>query len=320
VGAHGNDDAGSYSGSGYIFNYESTSWSEEAKLTTSDAAFGDVLGISVSIDGDQVILGACNDDDDGSLSGSAYIFGYNGTNWSEEMKLTASDAAANDRFGISVSINGDRAIVGAFGNNDAGSYSGSAYVYELKFNIIDYIQNLVTLGILNKGQGNSLIVKMEASNKHISKGNSTPAINLLEAFINQVNAFINTGILSLEQGQELIDAAEDIIDDLQSGLPKQGIKENAILKNIPKYYTLSQNYPNPFNPTTTIKYSIPRQSFVKLIIFDALGKEISTPVSKEQPQGLYEVEFDGSNLSSGIYFYLFRAGNYIETKTMILLK
>ena len=66
---------------------------------------------------------------------------------------------------------------------------------------------------------------------------------------------------------------------------------------------LSQNYPNPFNPSTTIKYSIPKQSNVTLKVFDVLGSEVATLVNKEQPQGNYEVEFDGAELTSGIYFY-----------------
>ena len=79
-------------------------------------------------------------------------------------------------------------------------------------------------------------------------------------------------------------------------------------------------YPNPFNPSTTIKYSIPKQSNVTLKVFDVLGSEVATLVNKEQPQGNYEVEFDGSELTSGIYFYRLQAGDFVETKKMILIK
>jgi len=92
-------------------------------------------------------------------------------------------------------------------------------------------------------------------------------------------------------------------------------------------YSISQNYPNPFNPSTTIKYSIPKQSNITLKVFDVLGSEVATLVNKKQPQGNYEVEFDastssatGHDLSSGIYFYRLQANDYIETKKMILLR
>jgi len=89
---------------------------------------------------------------------------------------------------------------------------------------------------------------------------------------------------------------------------------------LPKEFTIYQNYPNPFNPSTTIKYSIPKPSNVTLKVYDVLGSEIEALVQKIQTQGSYEVEFDGSELTSGIYFYRLRAGDYVETKKMIVLK
>ncbi len=82
----------------------------------------------------------------------------------------------------------------------------------------------------------------------------------------------------------------------------------------PIIYSLSQNYPNPFNPTTTIQYSIQKQSYVSLKIFDVLGREVSVVIDKEQPQGNYVVEFDSSNLTSGIYFYRILAGDLCRQK------
>jgi hypothetical protein len=90
--------------------------------------------------------------------------------------------------------------------------------------------------------------------------------------------------------------------------------------NLPINIRLEQNYPNPFNPSTTIKYSIPKQSNVVLKVFNLLGSEITTLVNKKQSQGNYEVEFYRSDLSSGIYFYKLRAGDFMETKKMILIK
>jgi len=85
-------------------------------------------------------------------------------------------------------------------------------------------------------------------------------------------------------------------------------------------YTLSQNYPNPFNPTTTIKYQIPELSFVTLKVYDVLGNEVASLIKEEKPAGSYEVEFNGSDLTSGIYFYTLIAGNYSNTKKLVILK
>ena len=85
-------------------------------------------------------------------------------------------------------------------------------------------------------------------------------------------------------------------------------------------YGISNNFPNPFNPSTRIKYFIPTQSFVTIKVFDALGNEIATLVNEEKQTGSYNVEFDASGFTSGIYFYRIQAGNFAETKNMILLK
>jgi len=91
-------------------------------------------------------------------------------------------------------------------------------------------------------------------------------------------------------------------------------------ENIPNNITLSQNYPNPFNPYTTINFSLPNKSFVSLKVYDVIGREIKTLVSGEKKPGYYNIQFGSEQLSSGIYFYKLEAGNFIETKKMILLK
>ncbi len=90
--------------------------------------------------------------------------------------------------------------------------------------------------------------------------------------------------------------------------------------SFPKTFALLQNYPNPFNPVTTIKYQIPKISRVNLTVFDILGNRIAVLVNQEKSPGEYSVEFNGSNLASGVYFYRIQAGNYLSTKKLILLK
>ncbi len=85
-------------------------------------------------------------------------------------------------------------------------------------------------------------------------------------------------------------------------------------------FKLFQNYPNPFNPSTTIRYSIPASEFVTLKVYDVLGNEVATLVNEEKPAGSYETEFNAVGLSSGIYFYQLQAGNFTQTKKLILMK
>jgi len=92
------------------------------------------------------------------------------------------------------------------------------------------------------------------------------------------------------------------------------------LTEIPEGYALKQNYPNPFNPTTTISFGLPSRSFVSLIVFDALGREVSRLVSEALSAGTYSVQWNAEGLASGVYFYRLQAGSLSETKKLILLR
>jgi hypothetical protein len=89
---------------------------------------------------------------------------------------------------------------------------------------------------------------------------------------------------------------------------------------IPLSYSLSQNYPNPFNPSTSISFEIPQSGFVKLVVYNILGKEVATLLNEEKIAGTYEVQFSVQNLASGIYFYTINTGSFSSTKKMVLMK
>jgi cyclophilin family peptidyl-prolyl cis-trans isomerase len=129
VGSYLDDDNGTDSGSAYIFKRNGTTWTQQAKLKASDGAAGDQFGYSVAIKGEYVIAGAVGNDDGGNFSGSAYIFKRNDSTWSQQAKLIASDAAAFDWFGKSVSISNQYAVIGSYWDDDKGSKSGSAYIF-----------------------------------------------------------------------------------------------------------------------------------------------------------------------------------------------
>ena len=116
--------------------------------------------------------------------------------------------------------------------------------------------------------------------------------------------------------------------DLFFGTVEQGTKQGVtnlvgITSNnneVPEKYSLSQNYPNPFNPTTNIQFAIPKDGFVTLRVFNSSGQLVETYTDGFMSAGSYNVDVDGTQLASGIYFYTLTAGDFRETKKMILIK
>jgi len=184
--------------------------------------------------------------------------------------------------------------------------------------LIADVQELVYLGVLTEDQGNGLIDKLQAAIENMDEGQFNAAINNLNAFINQVNAFYNAEILSSEQADALIAAAERIIDYLENLLLKQGGMITSM--DIPTTEILTWNYPNPFNSSTTIHYTLPYDLNVTLKVFDSQGKEVSELVNGLQSSGTHSVTLNADGLMNGIYYYRLQAGTFSATKKLILLK
>ncbi|MCK4342885.1 MAG: hypothetical protein KAY37_14320 [Phycisphaerae bacterium] len=131
VGAHFNDTSAQDAGTAYVFQYDGSNWVEVAKLLATDGAVGDWFGVSVSISGDVIVVGASGDN---NSTGAAYVFVKPAGGWAdtlnEDEKLIALDHADGDVFGCSVTISGDVAVIGAYGDDDNGPLTGSAYVFE----------------------------------------------------------------------------------------------------------------------------------------------------------------------------------------------
>ena len=92
------------------------------------------------------------------------------------------------------------------------------------------------------------------------------------------------------------------------------------LEELPKTFRLEQNYPNPFNPSTTLQFAIPKREKVVLHLFDVLGRHLATLLNEEKEAGIYKLNFDGRNLPSGVYFYRIQAGQFSQTRKMLLVK
>ena len=134
--------------------------------------------------------------------------------------------------------------------------------------------------------------------------------------------------MHLQPGSNLVDTGVNVGIPFTGIAPDLGAFEYGMTmptnvessNQIPDEFLLEQNYPNPFNPVTTISYQIPADGHVELKVFDLLGREVASLVNSDQAKGKYRIKFDGSNFSSGIYFYQLRTSNFVGTKKLLILK
>lgn len=220
IGAKNDDDNGANSGSAYLFMYGTKSWTQEQKLTAGDGAGGDNFGVSVAISDDTIIVGAEGDDDGGGDSGSAYVFMYDGKIWTQQQKLTASDQAGGDNYGVSVAVSGDSAVAGAKYDDDKGSNSGSAYVYyDLTARYASLVRQVKDLNMSRRSE-NSLLVKVDSSMNAVfdkNEGNDHVAIKNLGSFMNEVEAQRGKRKISSTAANGLIATAQSMIAHLGGG-------------------------------------------------------------------------------------------------------
>ena len=150
VTASEDDDLGGSSGSVYVYRHDGLTWVQTQKLTASDGDILDRFGSSLGLDGDTLLVGASLDDDAGENSGSVYVFQHDGLVWIETQKLVASDGASGDRFGLSVGIDGNAAVIGASSVDDPGFLSGA--MYHFRYNGATWVQE-EKLQATNTAQG-----------------------------------------------------------------------------------------------------------------------------------------------------------------------
>ena len=158
-----------------------------------------------------------------------------------------------------------------------------------------------------------LLVRTKLIQQYLVSSTSYDGWELAQGFGEVMRYFDDVSLVGIHYQCDLIYAE---IGGIQYGI-KTDIKKS---ENLPNQFSLYQNFPNPFNPTTNIGFRIAEFGFVSLRVYDILGREVATLVNEEKHAGIYEVTFDGSDLSSGIYFYKMQAGNYTSVKKMILMK
>jgi predicted extracellular nuclease len=168
---------------------------------------------------------------------------------------------------------------------------------------------------VNDGTGDARVELQDGNHNYHNDWDSTLFDNPLNKYVSLGSYFSEIrGILFYSHGYyKLVPRQNDDFMGFITGIKKQN-------KVQPSSYTLEQNYPNPFNPTTKINYSITKSNVVTLKIYNILGQLVRTLVNQHQAQGAYTVTFNATNLSSGVYFYMLKAGNFTSVKKMILLK
>ena len=179
----------------YVFNRVGTSWTEAAKLTPDDVAIGDGFGISVDISGGTIAVGAYNDDDDGSDSGSVYIFSLVSNNWIQKEKLRASDAAPDENFGRKLKLSGDTLVVG-IRSSIGSTHKGSAYIFERNGGQWTETTKLTAIdGRVDDGFGAAVGISEDQSTVIVS------AIRAIDSGTGAVYVFSRSGLSWLQQAK-----------------------------------------------------------------------------------------------------------------------
>jgi hypothetical protein len=283
-------------GAAWVFTRSSGVWSQQGSKLVGTGAVGSAYqghSVALSADGNTAIVGGYFDS---SGAGATWIFTRSSGVWSQQgSKLVGTGVlgTAEQGYSVALSTDGNTAIVGGYSDS---SYAGAAWVFTRSSGVWSQQgSKLVGTGALGSAeQGYSVALSADGNTAIVGGPSDSSSVGATWVFT-------------------------------RSGTP---VREEAA--NVPSQFVLEQNYPNPFNPSTKIQFTIVstqsgsasggnRQlTFVK--VYDVLGREVATLVNEVKEPGTYTVQFDGSNLASGVYFYRLQAGTYVETKKLLLLR
>jgi hypothetical protein len=282
-------------GAAYVFELtEGGQWEETARLSLSDQSQARRFGYFVAADTDQIIVGAPVDADD-SRTGSAYVFELDTDGvWRQMDRLEDSERRPQQAFGRSVAIKNDIAVVGTNIDLRSDSLKGAAYLFRRdesgSWTEIQKLQNAENPGFLDKFgslvaiSGDILLVGAPLEDPD---GQSGPAIRSGATYVYDVGT---------------ANAIERIGEMLPSG------------------FVLEQNYPNPFRLTTSVSFSIPQAADIRLTLIDLTGREIAVLESGRRSAGTYRVSLQMEGLPTGTYFYRLTAGDYVQTRGLVLVR
>lgn len=337
VGAFNDEENGEGFGAAYIYNRSGSVWNLQTKIMAFDGAIYDLFGYSVSITDNYIFISALNDDDNGEQAGSVYVYQNTGSNWEYHSKLIASHYTLHDRFGWSISANGDYIVIGA-----PGEEIGEAYIFRLdNSNWIEDTILTASDGFYYDHFGRSVSISNDfivvgacdcpdvacSASAYFFEKEGLDWIERNKLTIENWGAFGYSVSISGENA--IVGAKEDCGFGNTTGAAY--LVSNDGTSNDQELITCSNeniifNYPNPFNPTTTIEFSVQNDSEVELTIYNIKGQKINTLVQDEFAKGSHTIVWNGddefgNSVSSGIYFYKLIVNDKAEaTKKCLLLK
>lgn len=277
--------AGTYGRGLFVSTNNGANWTQKA--------FNGQMIPSLAVSGNNIYAGTY-------LNG-LYYSTNNGSNWIQ--------TSLNNLYIFSLGVNGNNIFTGTnnglyISTNHGTNWSQTNSYYAITF---AFDGNTVLLGTEYHPSYNTWGVYTSTNNG----ANWTPKN---EGLTNNI-----TGLAFLIYNDNIFLGTNDMVN-LWRRPKSEVIGIQNISNEVPSIYSLSQNYPNPFNPTTIIKFQIKDSRFVTLMIFDMLGKEIEAPVNEKLQPGTYEIGWNASEYTSGVYFYKITVGDFTDTKRMVLIK
>lgn len=357
VGAISQDLSSNYSnpvpgaGAAYIYARTDSGWFFHQKITAPVRHLGDAFGSSVSISGDDAIVGAYEEDinpdfNDSLGAGAAYIFKRIDTVWVESQRLVAPDRHPSDNFGTSVSICGDYAMVGSPRHDYDTSavvtpQAGAAYLYArqsddwvLQQKIFDTTRYRDHhFGYSVSISGSHAVAGTEGANyayMFARDGNVWMLQKQLKASDHVYTADFGWAV-SVSGEYAMVGAhsewrdtlGENFLSDAGAvyiyGHTSTGAGEREP-GELPAAISLSQNFPNPFNPTTEIRFVIKEAGFTTIRLYDLLGREVATLVNEMKHRGAYAVQWDATGRQSGVYYCRMESGRSTGVKKLLFIK
>jgi hypothetical protein len=261
--------------------------------TWTQTALTETIVSSLAINGNNIFAGTWD---------GAYLSTNNGSSWIQ-IGLYDKDVYSFAVSGNNIFAGTDNGVYLSTNNGSSWTQTGfnNQYIYSLAVN-----GNYIFAGTQNYPSGScGVYLSTNNGSSWIQKNEGFNVIPTISALL-IANNYIFAGTYEQSVWRRLYSEIINSMQDISTGVPSA--------------FSLEQNYPNPFNPITKIRFDLPKNVNVKLTIYDMLGREVETIVNEHLNAGSYEVTFDGTKYTSGVYYYRLNAGEFVETKKMILLK
>lgn len=327
IGAYLDDASGTEDGSAYVFVRNGSTWSEQAKLTASDAASNDQFGYSVAISGNGImaLVGANAEDEGGSDAGAAYVFRRSGSAWIEVNKLIPSDAAQNDFFGRTASLNADGsyALVGADGDDDNGDDSGSAYVFGSSVLPVELTAFTAVV------DGADVLLQWSTASESGNAGfaveqhdPSSPGAAWREI------AFV-TGAGTTTEAQLYRYTAANLAPRTHRFRLKQVDFDGTsayspavdVTVGLSDAFALTPPAPNPFSTQAQLTLSVRQAQHVRITVHDVLGRRVAQLHDGTLTAGTaHRFTLDGAGWAAGLYLLRVDGERFQKTLRTVLVK